>query len=140
MNKLKFQLENKTKLGKDQAKAQFESVEEMVTELMAAGETEDYRRQEEAEETIRNDALSVEIRTGWYCVGSEDNEPAEYAILLCTGGPAVRIRGELGHHGGPESARIEHQDWFTPWTEYALTEDQEGILLTYANQFYYGEG
>ncbi len=125
--------------SKDQAKAQFENVEEMVTELMAADETEDQERQDEAREAIENDALSVDVRTGWYCVGSKDIAPTEYTILLCTGGPAVRIRGGLGHHGEPESARIEHQDWYTPWTEYALTDDQEEILLTYANQFYYGE-
>lgn len=67
-------------------------------------------------------------------------EAAEYRILLCTGGPAVRIIGELGKYAEPETARIEYQDWDTPWEEYVITnaKDQEA-LLTYCRQFYFGE-
>jgi hypothetical protein len=42
-------------------------------------------------------------------------KPSEFMILLCTGGPAVRIRGELDRYSEPEKPRIEYQDWFTPW-------------------------
>jgi len=31
-------------------------------------------------------------------------------ILLCTGGPVVRIVGDLSQHHEPDSARLEYQD------------------------------
>lgn len=99
---------------------------------------------EAAQERIQEDALSVEVRSGWYVAGrgGEDIKPTEYCILLCTGGPAVRITGELSEHGEPETARLEMQDWFLPWSEYRPTGqnivESEKILLAYARQFYFG--
>lgn len=124
-----------------QAIAQLESIKEMVEALEKAEEdgTEDDR--EEARERIQEDALSVEVRSDWHTPGNAtDSKPTEYRILLCTGGPAVQIRGELNHCMEPETAKIEHQDWFTPWTEYYPAEDEDReALLTYARQFYFGE-
>ena len=37
----------------------------------------------------------------------------------------------------PETARLEYQDWFTPWTEYYQAD--ENTLLEYAQCFYFGE-
>lgn len=100
-----------------------------------------------ARQTIQEDALSVQVRSGWYSPGARDadTKPAEYEILLCTGGPAVRIVGNLSEHGEPETARLEVQDWFTPWTAMRPkvgpdNYDSEPILLAYAHCFYYGEG
>ena len=91
-------------------------------------------------ERIQEDPLSVEVRSDWHSPGDENDKPTEYTILLCTGGPAVRIIGELDEHGQPETATIEYQDWFTPWERYSDTSDEEDeALLTYAQQFYYGE-
>jgi len=61
----------------------------------------------------------------------------EFTILLCTGGPAVRIIGELNEHQEPESARIEYQDWFTAWEDMPLTSEQQEKVLTYCRQFYF---
>jgi len=36
------------------------------------------------------------------------------ALVTITGGPAVRIRGQLDGNGEPKDAHIEYQDWFTP--------------------------
>jgi hypothetical protein len=121
--------------SKDQAKAQFDSIAELVAahKLDSCGV---------AHEAILEDPLSVEVRSGWYGVlgGSETGKaPAEFNILLCTGGPAVRIIGTLGDHFEPDTARLEHQDWGTPWTEYQLDSDQEEILLAYCRVFYFGE-
>jgi hypothetical protein len=61
-------------------------------------------------------------------------------ILLCTGGPAVRVFGTLDEHMQPDSARLEYQDWFTPWAPYVCpTEAESDALLTYCQQFYFGE-
>jgi hypothetical protein len=79
--------------------------------------------------------LSIEVRGGWLPVGTyEPDRPTDYRILLCTGGPAVRITGWLDGSGNPETARLEYQDWFITWTEFTI--DYE--LLEFASQFYYG--
>ena len=97
----------------------------------AAGDCED---QDQARERIEEDALSVEVRSGWVTPGSEMT-PEDFAILLTTGGPAVRIRGELDEHSEPYRAWLEVQDWGKPWTQY-YPADQD-TLLTYARCFYF---
>ena len=97
---------------------------------------EEYHNRENTEQHIHEDPLSVEVRSDWHTPGSESRE-GEYRILLCTGGPACRIVGQLSQYSEPETARIEHQDWGTPWTEYRLDSDEEKIVLTYAQQFYF---
>jgi hypothetical protein len=135
--------ENEQERALDQARAQFESIREMVEELEAADEarSEDEdgadERYEKADQQIKEDALSVEVRSDWYSPG-EEVRPSEFTILLCTGGPAVRIIGELNQYNEPESARIEYQDWFTKWTEMPLTSDEERIVLVYCSCFYFG--
>ena len=157
--------------AKDQAKAQLESIVEMVKRLEHAGkcdggedceltdqeiyaginlfyregdeaseeDRENYHDEEQARQAIEEGPLSVEVRSGWHDPG-RDRIPTEYMILLCTGGPAVRIVGELNQYQEPETARIEYQDWFTPWEAYDGTSSgEDNALLTYARQFYFGE-
>lgn len=85
---------------------------------------------------IEEDALEVLVRSGWYSPGSEAGPPTQYKILLVTGGPAVRIIGEL-EEGSPSSCRLQVQGWLTPWTDY--TPADEEVLLEYSNCFYFGE-
>ena len=87
-------------------------------------------------EEIQEDPLSVQVRSGWYTPG-ETPEVCEYEILLGTGGPAVRIVGDLRQYNEPDRARLECQDWFTPWTE--VFDVDNDVLLTYARCFYFGE-
>jgi hypothetical protein len=124
----------------EQAKAQFESIKEMVAALKHAQNSEDDDAFEEAEQTIHEDPLSVEVRTDWYTLDQDsDKKPAFYRILLCWGGPACQVVGDLSEHGEPETAKIEYQDWGTRWTEYRLNKEEEEIVLTYARCFYFGE-
>ncbi len=118
--------------SEQQADAQLESILEMVAGLNS--ESDD--AQEEARQTIQEDALSVEVRSDWQSLG-EELEAAEFCILLCTGGPAVRITGSL-RNGEPDTAILEHQDWGTPWTARHCDEKESEALLTYARQFYFG--
>lgn len=113
----------------------YASIAEMVANL-AAAEKQDGDAIDAARCNIIDDALSVEVRSGWTSVG-ETLAPQEYCILLSTGGPATRIVGDLGRYGEPETARLEAQDWFLPWTEYHAAE--EDVLLDYARCFYFGE-
>jgi hypothetical protein len=96
--------------------------------------------EESARQTIQEDPLSVEVRSGWHTPGDEEGKKsAEFCILLCTGGPAVRIRGELDQHGEPDRAWMEHQDWGTPWTELICVGEDNEALIAYARHFYYAE-
>jgi hypothetical protein len=101
---------------------------------------EKYHDEENARESIRERPLSVEVRSGWHTPGENEDKPTEYRILLCTGGPAVRIIGELDKYQQPENAKLQFQDWFTPWEEYTdTTSEEDQALLTYAQEFYFGD-
>jgi hypothetical protein len=122
--------------GKDQAAAQYASIVAMVERLDKANKGHDDNEQEEARDAIESDPLSVQVRSGWYTPTSEAPEAEEFQILLCTGGPAVRIVGELSSNQ-PDRAWLEFQDWFTPWTRFHDVD--KDVLLTYARCFYFGE-
>ena len=121
----------------DQARGQLKTIKELVYELRNAADRVDGKRVDDAYHAIIEHPLSVLMRSGWVEYGAEI-KPEEYEILLCWGGPAVRIVGDLNEHFEPESAHIEYQDWFTPWGRYPLTVNEECILLEYAQQFYFG--
>ena len=123
------------RMSKDQPEWDDADAEELAELDAAAGECES---REDAETRIIEDPLSVEVRSDWHAPGSEDNTPAEFCILLGTGGPAVRIRGELDEHCQPHRAWIEAQDWGTPWTQYFGDGCSTDTLLTYCQQFYFG--
>lgn len=126
--------------AREQAKAQLESIIEMVQAVYDADNANDDNAAEEARETIQNDPLSVEVRSAWGTPG-EEMKPAEFNILLCTGGPAVRIMGELDKYSQPDRAWIQYQDWGTPWTDYvpSMANEANESLLAYCHQFYFGE-
>ena len=125
--------------AKDQARLQYESIAEMVAACKQAENDNNDEALEQARERIQEDPLSVQVRCPWQSVGEENVKPDQYNILLCTGGPAVRIIGTLTEYLEPDSARIQYQDWGTPWTDYPLTSEQEAVVLEYAQHFYYGE-
>lgn len=100
-------------------------------------ERADYHDADKAQEAISEDPLSVEVRSDWHVPGDQDGAAdAEFCILLCTGGPAVRIIGELDQWSEPSRARLEYQDWFTPWEEYVPA--LSAVLVRYASQFWFG--
>lgn len=99
-------------------------------------EGEEYKDDETARQRITESPLSVEVRSGWTAPGST-MEAEDFCILLSTGGPALRIRGELGEHNEPQRAWLEYQDWGTPWTEYHGDGCEHETLLTFCRQFYF---
>lgn len=112
-----------------------------LEQAASAGESAEYAltSTDEAQERLREHPLSVQVRSGWTEPGGEF-EAEEFAILLCTGGPAVRIRGELDSSAEPDRAWLEYQDWGTPWTEYHGEGCEHETLLTYCRCFYFGRG
>ena len=112
--------------AKEQAQAQLDSIKEMIRAVKDAESKDDEDLREDAYQIIAEDPLSVSIKK-------------HYEILLCWGGPACRIIGELGAHSETETATIQYQDWFTPWIDYPLSNDDEEIMLEYARHFYFEE-
>ena len=66
-------------------------------------------------------------------------EPTSARLLLATGGPAVRITGLLDPCHEPETAVLEVQDWFLPWTGFETSREEIEELMAYARCFWFGE-
>ena len=101
---------------------------ELTAQLSEYDDADDARTQ--AEES----ALSIEL-TGTWAPGTEPKADG-FIILLTTGGPALRIVGELNEHNEPYRAWMEYQDWGTPWTRYHQADEDD--LLTFTSIFYFG--
>ena len=108
-------------------------------------EGDEYTDADAVRERAIESALSVEVRSGWYSPGEED-KPQEYNILLTTGGPALRIFGELTEFGeaDADNSAMQVQDWGTPWTDYysetaRQAEDWDKAFAWFLCCFYFGE-
>ncbi len=102
-----------------QALSQLRSIEHMVERLRCR---EGCDGEDDAREEMIEDPLSVETHT-------------MYEILLCWGGPAVRIVGDLDQSNQPETAELQYHDWLTPWTNCPLNDAEKDVLMTYASAF-----
>lgn len=103
-----------------------------LTELEeAAGEC---TNEDDARNRITEDALSVEVRSGWTS-SKDDFEPEEFRIVLCTGGPHVEIVGDIDR-GTPSRVRVLYRDWGTSGE---LFDFDHGAVIEYCHQFYFGE-
>lgn len=109
---------------------------ELVNAVIIDGEELD---EDACRDRIMESPLSVQVRGGWHNPGDADDSPEEFEILLSTGGPALRIIGELDEHCEPTRARLEYQDWGTPWTEHEINGTDVGNLMQFVNCFYFGD-
>lgn len=140
--------------ARQNAEAWAGSIAEMLEAYDKAEEADDRNAEspygnttDDIRQSIEESALSVEVRGAWHVPGAEltnEDDAAEYRILLTTGGPALRIRGELSVCREPEDATLEMQDWGTPWTEYRPgdpddAEKMRADVLRFASFFYFGE-
>lgn len=145
-----------TNYAEQNAKGWLESIVEMVAALKAFDDEdrEDetpvtidgdvMESRDDVEQRIQESPLSVQVRGGWHNVG-EEAEDEEFEILLTTGGPALRIIGDLGQYRAPERPRLQYQDWGTPWTEYIIPfddpqhDEKREAIQTFCEQFYFGD-
>ena len=88
-------------------------------------------------EHVQEIPLSLLVRSDWHVPGGESTY-SQFELLLSTGGPAIRILGELDSYGEPYRPVLQYQDWGTPWQRHP--ELNVDALLWFAGQFYYGEG
>lgn len=114
-----------------------EELADLITAATYEGELQ--TDSEGMRERIQESPLSIEVRSGWYSPTGETQPSEDFMILLSTGGPALRIRGELSEYCEPTRAWLEYQDWGTPWTEYHGEGCEHKTLLTFCKQFYFGE-
>lgn len=124
-------------------------IEEYDTEDEAAAAQREWRKEwhldpmtgePESEDDVQREIdegpLSIQVRDGWRSPGAPSDGAEEFEILLSTGGPALRIFGELSG-GYAQSAELQAQDWFKPWT--AVPDVDDDVVLRYAQCFYLGE-
>jgi hypothetical protein len=77
---------------------------------------------EDGYEEIFPSVLEICYRSGWESPSdffNSEPSPAEVYLLLCTGGPAVRIRAEVEDNGSFVNPVLEVSDWFVGWGEYS---------------------
>ena len=91
---------------------------------------------EEIERQMRDIALSVSVRSQWQTPGFHPL-PGDFQILISTGGPALRVLGELDENSRPSRFWIEHQDWGTPWTLWPHAEAY--ALDWFCGLFWFGD-
>jgi hypothetical protein len=90
----------------------------------------------DAHEDAKPAPLAAQVRSAWADPGATlSAREGEYCLLLTTGGPALRVIGELNGYYEPDSARLEWQDWGSLWTNVPCDRTP---LLTYAQSFYFG--
>jgi hypothetical protein len=106
---------------------------------------------EDAHKWAVEQPLSVLVKSGWTEVG-KPMHAYEFELLMGSGGPAVRITGDLDEMYQPEAGtiRLEVQNWGTPWVALTLMDnagDADPIKLAdhrraalhwFASNFYYG--
>jgi len=111
---------------------------ELYQEVQAEGTTDE--RIEEIQQQVRDWPLSVDVRsTSWVSVGAE-MEADEFQILLGTGGPAMRITGDIDEYREAGNPLMQVQDWFKPGTTCDTTDEQDEALCWFISLFYFGEG
>ena len=140
--------------ARQNARNWYDSIVEMVEALAQADANRDDIAQDSARDAITESVLSVEVRSDWYTLDNASHEPAEYRLLLTTGGPALQLVGALNEYGEPETAELRMRDWVLPWLEWepllfnpTMSRDERiaarngyrETLLTFARCFYFGE-
>jgi hypothetical protein len=119
-----------------------ETLEGSTMTLPVTFDSEEFADPDALRGRLQEGPLSVLVRSDWYTPGMlpDHAAPAEFEILLSTGGPALRIRGDVSEHGEGERPSLQYQDWGTPWTDYLLSDTEERALTQYVRLFYLGGG
>jgi hypothetical protein len=75
--------------------------------------------------------LSVLIRSDWHEVGAESTY-SEFEILLSTGGPAVRVLGDLDSYSEPYRPGLQFSDWGVSWTDHPESNVRRVAVVRWA--------
>lgn len=127
--------QDKYEHARQNAEGWLQTLDDLRTRYEAATLTDDMSAAEAVEREILDAPLSVMVRSTWHEPG-QDTDPQEYEILLTTGGPALRITGQLDEYCERVSAELQGQDWGVPWLRMDAPDD---LLRWFASFFSYGE-
>ena len=83
-------------------------------------------------EYMEAQALSVQVRSGWYAQGTEP-EPEEFRITLSVGGPTLTLEGELDRYGSPCAAQLRYS-WYSQSQVLPCIESEAEALVWFACQ------
>jgi hypothetical protein len=102
---------------------------------------EEFTDSDEVRVRAQESVLEVQVRGSWHAPGETDgDQETEYYILLSTGGPALRLYGDLNSGQPSGRPRMQHQDWGTPWTDIEPESDEWSDAVDwFVNCFYFGE-
>jgi hypothetical protein len=127
-----------TNHAKDQARAQLDNIVKLIADLTDAEESRSWSDYDAATEAIQDDALEIQVRSGWTNLG-EKLKREEFYILLCTGGPAVRILGSFDRFNSLTDCKLQYQDWGTGWINfYDTTTEEDDAIEQYCSHFFPG--
>jgi hypothetical protein len=84
-------------------------------------------------ERVQEMPLSLLFRTGWFRT-CEEAETAEFELLLSTGGPALRIIGDVLNDWLVRPV-MQMQDWGTRWGDVYTDEQDDRALAWFINHF-----
>lgn len=145
-------MENDKDQAKNQAKSQINCICDMMKALKTAqkkgeavyeGEMVD---EEGMTKIIRQNALSVQIRSDWQTSG-RPLTPTKFKLLLYASGPTVRIIGGLtecnpaDEYPEPEDPQVQYRDGFTHWMDYKeTTPEQARLILEYCRNYHFDGG
>jgi hypothetical protein len=92
-------------------------------------------------DAIHNAMLEAPLEISRPSEDPDDDETYGFCILLSTGGPALRIVGELNQWQEPARCWLEIQDWGTPWTRhFSRSAERATAIRWFASLFHYGQG
>lgn len=94
---------------------------------------------ESIEESAREEAISVEVRSAWQSLSGDALEAAEWRIMLTTGGPELVLSGHLNRYNEPAAPELRCRDWFTQYETVRTDSAEDEALSWFAGLFYFGE-
>ena len=123
--------------AKEQAKIQIDGIVELIGKLVNLTSDETETQMDDLRAEIYGSVLSIRVRTDWHTLGDpEDYRPIEFELLLCTGGPAVKICGDLDQNYRPSDPEVWYQDWYTLWELYTgITPIEQQSLKLFCEEF-----
>lgn len=122
----------------DTGRAHLAQIVELFEAYENASVRDDWNRADEIRDQAEAMPLSVQVRSGWFNPWDGINLPddlEECRILLSTGGPACQVWAEINGYGEACLVRLQVQDWFEPWTDLIISNEEYAALEWFVQVF-----
>lgn len=94
-----------------------------------------YESREEVEREMREMPLCIEVRSGW-SHPTGDLTPAEYKIVLSSGGPHCELRGDLDNGSAHGPVRVLYSGWSESGELFDISDEQRRALNYFVDIFF----